>query len=62
MLDIRLIRTEPEAVKDAIHKRELDYDGVIDKIIELDEARRVLTGEIDTLKAAQNTEATSARP
>ncbi len=54
MLDIRLIRTEPQRVKDAIHKRELNLDGIIDKILELDEQRRALTGEADALKAAQN--------
>lgn len=55
MLDIKMIRTEPEKVKAAIRKRELDLDSVIDEILLLDEKRRELIAETDAMKAEQNT-------
>lgn len=54
MLDIKLIRTEPEAVKAAIRKRELDLDAVVDQILDIDQERRGLSARIDTMKAEQN--------
>lgn len=55
MLDIRLIRTEPEQVKAAIRKREMDLDSVIDEILVLDEERRQAIAESEAMKAKQNT-------
>jgi len=54
LLDIKLIRTEPDQVKAAIRKRELNLDSVIDDILALDEQRRRLVAETDAMKAAQN--------
>lgn len=54
MLDIKLIRTEPEKVKVNIRKRELNLDSIIDEILELDEKRRSLTAVVDELRAEQN--------
>lgn len=54
MIDIKLIRTEPDKVKAAIKKRELNLDSVIDDIIQLDEQRRALITETDEMKAEQN--------
>lgn len=54
MLDIKLIRTEPDKVKAAIRKRELDLDAVIDEILALDEQRRELGAKVDNMKAQQN--------
>ena len=54
MLDIRLIRQEPEKVKAAIQKREMNMNAVIDNILALDEKRRALTAEVDNMKAEQN--------
>ncbi|MDL2325212.1 serine--tRNA ligase, partial [Ruminococcaceae bacterium OttesenSCG-928-A16] len=54
MLDIKLIRTEPEAVKAALQKREKNFDSIIDEILELDVKRRELTALSDSMKAEQN--------
>ena len=40
MLDIKLIINDPDAVKNAIHKREMDLDDKVDAIVELDGKRR----------------------
>ena len=40
MLDLKLIRTNPDEVKAAIHKRELNLDETVDKILEIDARRR----------------------
>lgn len=42
MLDIKLIRTDPDAVKEGIRKRCLDLDAVVDEILSIDAARREL--------------------
>lgn len=54
MLDIKLIRQEAQAVKDAIKKREKNLDAVIDAIVELDENRRQIIVKTDEMKARQN--------
>lgn len=54
MVDIKLVRSEPDAVKAAVRKREMDLDSVIDEILEIDAQRRQLSGQTDALKAQQN--------
>ncbi len=54
MLDIKLIRSEPEKVKAGFHKREMNLDAVIDGILARDEERRSLITALDALKAEQN--------
>ncbi len=54
MLDLRLIRSEPEQVKAALEKRNLSLGGVIDEILALDDERRALIAETEAMKAAQN--------
>ena len=54
MLDIKLIRTEAAKVKASLRKREVDHDATIDAILELDEQRRLMTAEVDNMKAQQN--------
>ena len=54
MVDIKLVRSEPEFVKAAVRKREMNLDQVIDEILEIDAQRRQLSGETDALKAQQN--------
>ena len=36
MLDLKMIRTEPDKVKAAIQKREMNLDSVIDEILKID--------------------------
>jgi seryl-tRNA synthetase len=56
MLDINLIRTEPEALKIALRNRQNpDLVAVVDEILEADARRRELLKEVEILKAARNT-------
>lgn len=54
MLDIKVIRTETERVKKAMARRKENVD--IDAVIALDEKRRGLLYEAESLKAKQNEE------
>ena len=54
MLDIRLIREDPDRVKRAMKTRNKDMDAVVDEIMEIDRKRRELSGKRDALKAEQN--------
>ncbi len=54
MLDIKIIRENPEKVKEALKTRNADYDSFIDEILEIDEKRRKISTETDALKAEQN--------
>lgn len=55
MLDIKLIRTNPEFVKSALAKRGKCYDEEIDEILSIDVKRRELSATIDKIKFEQNT-------
>ncbi|MDP4119564.1 MAG: serine--tRNA ligase [Bacillota bacterium] len=54
MLDIKLIRENPQLVKDRIKKREMDLSSVIDEILVIDEQRREAMGKTEAMKAEQN--------
>ena len=54
MLDIKRIKEDPNGVKAALHAKEVDCDTTIDRILELDEARRELIASTETRKARQN--------
>ncbi|MBE0682505.1 MAG: serine--tRNA ligase [Anaerolineales bacterium] len=54
MLDINLIRETPEIVRKALKDRQMDISPV-DSILQLDEKRRALLGQVETLKAERNT-------
>ena len=53
MLDIKLIRQEPEKVKAALARRK--EEDKIDEILELDKKRRDALYEAEQLKNQQNT-------
>lgn len=53
MLDIQLIRDNPEKVKDATKAKGFD-DGVVDRLFKVDEERRKLIGEVEELRARRN--------
>ncbi|HHX09255.1 MAG TPA: serine--tRNA ligase, partial [Chloroflexi bacterium] len=53
MLDIKLIREQPELVKDALKKRQID-SVIIDDIVQLDEERRALILDVEGKKAERN--------
>jgi seryl-tRNA synthetase len=54
MLDIRLIRTEPDAVRSALKRRGDVADDAVDRVLELDGRWRGLTTELEELRAEQN--------
>ncbi|MBQ1504435.1 MAG: serine--tRNA ligase [Oscillospiraceae bacterium] len=54
MLDIRIIRENPEDVKKRLLDKGVDCREAIDRILELDTLRRNLIGQAEALKAEQN--------
>ena len=56
MIDINLIRTDPEKVKENIRKKFQDKKlPLVDEVLALDEKKRALQTEGDALRAARNT-------
>ena len=53
MLDINLIRKEPETVRAALKARQMD-DSPVDAVLALDAKRRALIQEVESLKAERN--------
>jgi seryl-tRNA synthetase len=53
MLDINLIRERPEVVRKSLKDRQMDV-APVDAILKLDERRRALLTEVETLKADRN--------
>ena len=53
MLDINLIREDPERVREALRVRQMDATP-IDQVLELDLERRTIIQEVETLKAERN--------
>lgn len=54
MLDIRVIKENPDRVKAALARRNKDYSAEIDRILALDAKRRDMIGKTEALKAEQN--------
>ena len=54
MLDINLIREQPDLVRKAMQDRQMD-PAPVDSILKLDERRRGLLNEVEALKAERNT-------
>jgi seryl-tRNA synthetase len=54
MLDINLIRENPDVVRDALKLRQMDTE-VISRILEIDQQRRSLLTKAETLKNERNT-------
>ena len=52
MLDVKILRTEPEKIKTALKNRNNDLD--IEPAIELDKKRRLILTEVEQKKAKQN--------
>ena len=53
MIDINLLRENPEIVKSALKKRQKDA-SILDKVSELDKNYRQILGEVENLRAKQN--------
>lgn len=54
MLDIKVIRENPEKVKAAMKTRNKDMDALVDEVLKIDVERRMLSQENDALKKTQN--------
>ncbi len=54
MLDIKLIKENPEYAKTRLATRQKDYSGDIDRLLELDVQRRALIADTEAKKAEQN--------
>jgi seryl-tRNA synthetase len=54
MLDLRLIREQPEVVRDALTKRGMDT-AIVDRILTLDEERRRKVADLESFRAQRNT-------
>ncbi len=55
MLDIRILRNDPEAVKAALAKRgDPSLADAVDQVLAIDEERRRAIGEVEDLKARRN--------
>ncbi len=52
MLDIKLLRTDPDKIRQALKNRNSDLD--ISPIIDLDAKRRTILGKVEQMKAKQN--------
>ena len=53
MLDIKLIRENPEIVREALQKRHMEIE-VVDEVIALDERRRAIILDVEGKKAERN--------
>ena len=53
MLDINLIREQPDLIRVTLRKRQMD-DSVVDQVLDLDQERRALIQEVENLKAERN--------
>jgi seryl-tRNA synthetase len=54
VLDLRLIREDPDSVRGALARRGGDAAGSLDRVIELDRRRRELLPQLEGLRAEQN--------
>jgi seryl-tRNA synthetase len=54
MLDIELLRKNPEFVKERLRLRREDYPRLVDEVLRLDEERRSIIRELEALRAERN--------
>lgn len=54
MLDIKIVRQDPEKVKQAVKNRCGNLDKEIDQLLEIDAKRREIIASVEVLKAEQN--------
>lgn len=54
MLDIKLVRSNPDLVKEAMRRRGKDMDALVDEVCAIDEKRREVSAETEAMKARQN--------
>ena len=54
MLDVRIVRGDPDRVKAALARRGSSYDASVDELLQVDEERRTAITEADALKGVRN--------
>ena len=54
MLDLRLIRRDPDVVRGALARRGEDIAARVDRVLALDARRREILPELEGLRAQQN--------
>ncbi len=54
MLDIKVVRAQPDKVKAAMKARNKDMDALIDQVLDIDVQRREITAKAESMKAQQN--------
>jgi len=54
MLDIKLIRERPDFVREGLATRGAGDEAQVDELLKLDEHRRKLLGEVESLKSQRN--------
>lgn len=54
MLDIKVIRQDPDRVKAALKTRNADYDAAVDELLAIDDKRREIIASVEAMKAKQN--------
>lgn len=54
MIDIKLIRSNPDAIKAGAKKRNYDADKIVDDILSIDTKRREITTKVEAMRAEQN--------
>ncbi|MBX0312857.1 MAG: serine--tRNA ligase, partial [Sulfurihydrogenibium sp.] len=54
MIDIKLIRENPDFVKERLKTRDESYLKLIDRLLEIDEERRKIIKEVESLRAERN--------
>ena len=54
MLDIKLVRSNPDLVKEAMRRRGKDMDALVDEVCAIDEKRREVSAATEAMKARQN--------
>ncbi|MHB0968038.1 MAG: serine--tRNA ligase [Bellilinea sp.] len=53
MLDINLLREKPDIVREALRARQMET-AVVDQVLQLDQDRRSLLGQVEVMKAERN--------
>ncbi|OGN82444.1 MAG: serine--tRNA ligase [Chloroflexi bacterium GWB2_54_36] len=53
MLDINLLREKPDIVREALRARQMET-SVVDQVLQLDQDRRSLLGQVEVMKAERN--------
>ncbi len=54
MIDIKLLRENPEFVKERLKTRDLSLAVLVDEVLDVDKERRLLIAEVEKLKAEKN--------